>query len=58
MSIAPFEPATATAAELDDYFQVELASSAADRPGDPRPTAESVTASLTRPVSPHRRERH
>lgn len=58
MSIAPFEPATATAAELDDYFQVELASSAADRPSGPRPTAESVIASLTQPVSPHRRERH
>jgi mycothiol synthase len=42
MSIAPFEPATATAAELDGYFQVEVASSAADRPGDPRPTARNA----------------
>jgi mycothiol synthase len=51
MIVTRFDPATATAAELTGYAAVAIAASAADRPQDPAPTTESVTA-LLRAVSP------
>jgi mycothiol synthase len=52
MSVRPFDPAAATAAELAQYAEVAIAALAADRPGDPALTRESVIAQLNAMPSP------
>jgi GNAT superfamily N-acetyltransferase len=55
VQLCEFHPSTASAAELDEYVQVELAASRYDEPAEPTPTVQSRIARLTRPQLPGRR---
>ena len=50
--ITRFEPAAASAAELTEYVQLELAASAVDEPAELGLTSDWALARLTRPPSP------
>ena len=52
VQVTRFEPATASAAELDEYVELELAASAVDHPAEPALTHSWARARLTRPPSP------
>jgi len=58
VQITRFEPATASAAELSEYIQVELAASTADEPQNSELTADLALARLTRPPSEFQRRLH
>ena len=53
--ITRLDPGGATQAELEEYFQLQLAASLHDRPADPAPTRASVIGRLTRPALPQQR---
>jgi len=53
--ITRFDPASAPAAALTEYVQLELAASAADGPDESALTKDWALARLTRPPAPHQR---
>jgi mycothiol synthase len=55
MRITQFEPAAASAADLDGYVAVGLAAARRDRPDEPAPSTEAAIARLTRVPAPGRR---
>ncbi len=55
VQITRFEPASASAAELSEYVQLELAASSVDEPGEAELTSDWALARLTRPPSPDQR---
>lgn len=48
MQVSPFNAAAATAAELAEFIEVELAARPLDRPDEPAPTPAALLARLTR----------
>jgi mycothiol synthase len=56
--VTEFPPATAPAAALAEYAQVEVEAGQADQPAGDRPALKASLARLTRPSSPGRRRLH
>jgi mycothiol synthase len=55
VDIIRFEPASASAAELSEYVQLQLAASSADEPHEQALTSDWALARLTRPPTPDQR---